>query len=153
VGDFMPERVVNRLVCGSLGIRVGERDDPRLIVATARALRGVVKLKTPARALVRRDPRRGARRNGLQIAVRALVAAQGRLRAARLEGQACIGHAIFAVIIADDMGVCGIQAADGAVEHVGADRKAHPVPRLKLGTQRLRATLDVLSRCPQRAGE
>ena len=82
VGDFMQERVVNRLVCGSPGIRVGERDDPRLIVATPRALRGVVKLKTPARELVRHDPSRGSCRNGLQIAIRALVSAQGRLSAA-----------------------------------------------------------------------
>jgi hypothetical protein len=48
VGDFMQERVVNRLVCGVPCIRVGERDDPRLVVAAARACRRVIKLETPA---------------------------------------------------------------------------------------------------------
>src|SRR5712691_7574677 len=149
MGNLMQERVVNRLVCSRLGIRVGEGDDSRLVVAAARALCGVVKLKTPALELVRRHPCGGARRNGLEVAVRALVGSRSRLCAAHLGGQTRIGHAIFAGIITDDMGIAGIDAIDGAVELLGTDREAHPVARMKLGTSEVRAALHVLPGRPQ----
>jgi hypothetical protein len=63
----MQERVVNLLVCSIPGIRVGEGNDPRTIVAAPSAFRGVVKLETPALELVRHDPRGGARSNGLAL--------------------------------------------------------------------------------------
>src|SRR5499427_4044622 len=68
MGDLMQERVVNVRVWGCAGIRMGEGDDLRLIVAAARTSCGVVKLKTPALELVRHEPRTGARRNGLEVA-------------------------------------------------------------------------------------
>jgi hypothetical protein len=70
--NLMQNRVVNRLVCSRVGIRVREGDDPRTIVAAARAFRGVVKLETPALELVCHEPRGGTRRYGLELAVRAL---------------------------------------------------------------------------------
>ena len=79
VGDFMQERVVNLLVCSRPGIGVGEGDDPRVVVATPCALGGVVKLETPALKLVRHEPRAGARRYGLEVAVRALACAPRRV--------------------------------------------------------------------------
>jgi hypothetical protein len=72
VGNLMQERVVNRLVWSSLGIRVGKGDDPRLVVAAARALHGVVKLETPALQVVCRDPGLRAGRNSPQFGIRAL---------------------------------------------------------------------------------
>src|SRR5262252_6547543 len=68
MGDLVEERVVNVCVWGRAGIRMGEGDDLRLIVAAARALGGVVKLKTPALELVRHEPCTGACRNGLEVA-------------------------------------------------------------------------------------
>jgi len=72
VGDFMQERVVNLLVCGRPGIRVGEGDDPRLVVATPCALGGVVKLETPALEPVLHEPCAGARRDGPEVFIRPL---------------------------------------------------------------------------------
>ena len=45
MGDLMQERVVDVHVWSHAGIRVGEGDNLRLIVAAARASGGVVKLK------------------------------------------------------------------------------------------------------------
>ena len=59
MGDLVEERVVNLRVWGRSGIREGEGDDLRLIVAAARTSCGVVKLKTPALELVRHEPRTG----------------------------------------------------------------------------------------------
>src|SRR5919204_2828504 len=94
MGDLVEERVVNVRVWGRSGIRAGEGDDLRLIVAAARALGGVVKLKTPALELVRHEPRAGARRNGLEFAVRALACAPRRVRLRLLWGQPRIGDPI-----------------------------------------------------------
>jgi hypothetical protein len=87
MGDLVEERVVNVRVWGCSGIRAGEGDDLRLIVAAARALGGVVKLKTPALELVRHEPRTGARRYGLEVAVRALACARRRGCTGLLWGQ------------------------------------------------------------------
>src|SRR5438128_449868 len=113
MGDLVEERVVNIRVWGRLGIRVGEGDDLRLIVAAARALGGVVKLKTPALELVRHKPRAGARRNGLEFAVRALARARRRVSMRLLGEQPRIGDPIFAVVITHDMGVARIDEDDG----------------------------------------
>src|SRR5262249_3774255 len=71
VGDLVEERVGDRLVRRRPGICLREGDDARLVVAAPRAFGGVVKLETPALELVCRDPCRRARRNGLQVVVRA----------------------------------------------------------------------------------
>src|SRR2546428_13335265 len=118
---LMQERVVNLLVCRRPGIRAGKRDDPRLVVAAPSTCRGMVKLETPALELVRHDPCGGARRNGLEVAVCALAGSRGRVCSSLLGGQTRIGHAIFAGIITDDMGIAGIDATDGAVELLGTD--------------------------------
>jgi hypothetical protein len=49
--------------------------------------------------------------------------------------------------------ISGVDATDGAVEHLSADRKAHPVARMKLRTQGVRSALHVLPRRPQNTGE
>jgi hypothetical protein len=51
------------------------------------------------------------------------------------------------------MGVFGIHATDGAVEHVGADREAHPVTRLKPGTHGVRTALHERPRRLRSTGE
>jgi hypothetical protein len=134
MGDLVEERVVNLRVWGRSGIRVGEGDDLRLIVAAARTSCGVIKLKTPALELVCHEPRTGARRNGLEVAVRALARARRRVCMRLLGEQSRIGDPIFAVVITHDMSMSRIDAADGPVEHRGTDREGHAVAGMPLST-------------------
>ena len=153
VGDLMQERVVNRLVCSSSGVRVGEGDDLRTIVATARAFRGVIKLETPTLELVRRDPGPRTGCNGLQFGIRTLAGHRSKVLRALQRLQSRVGDAVLPVIITDDVGGLRIEATDGAVEHCGADLEAHAVTRMKLGTHGVCPALHGRAGCPHDTGE
>jgi hypothetical protein len=114
---------------------------------------GMIKLEAPVLKRGRGHPGPGTRRNGVEGGVCACWRFRTRNRLGVQRCQPGVGHAVFPLIVTDYVGVARIETTDDPEARCGVHCKAHPLASLKLRTQRVCATLDVLPGGPHHTRE